>query len=157
MILNGVACLGMAYSGCSVVSAVAFLALSLACHGATSAGTLSSMVDIAPNFAGITLGIVSSIAIMSGFVSPILVGYITFENQSVGAWQHIFEICAAMLLVCGALYMWLNDTSLQPWNSPAKPTGPKELAMLNESYEDEEEEEEELIVYTKTRAMSVAF
>lgn len=118
MVLNGFACLGLAYSGCNDFMAVLFLTLSLILHGAVSAGTLASMVDIAPNFAGITLGIVSTITIIPGFVSPIVVGYITFENQSVAAWQRIFEISAGMLLVSGMLYIWLNDTALQPWNTP---------------------------------------
>lgn len=120
MILNGFACLGLAYSECSVIMAVVFLTLSLMLHGAVSAGTLSSMVDIAPNFAGVTLGVVSTVTIIPGFISPIVVGYITFENQSVAAWKRIFEICAGMLLVTGTLYIWLNDTSLQSWNNPKK-------------------------------------
>lgn len=137
MILNGFAVLGLAYSGCNVTSAVIFLTLSLALHGAVSTGTLSSIVDIGPNYAGITLGIVSTVSIMTGFVSPIIVGFITFENQSVAAWQHIFEICAAMLFSCGAVYMWLNDTALQKWNSPPKTADfPRELEMLRKD-EDE--------------------
>lgn len=116
MILNGLAVLGLAYSGCSVSSAVFFMALSLCLHGAVSTGPLSAIVDIAPNYAGITMGIVSSVSIISGFVSPIIVGYITFENQSIDAWQHIFEICAGTLIICGGIYIWFSDTSIQPWN-----------------------------------------
>lgn len=73
MILNGLAVLGLAYSGCSVTSAVFFLGLSLALHGAVAAGALASTVDMAPNYAGITLGITSTVTVMAGFVSPIVV------------------------------------------------------------------------------------
>lgn len=118
--MNGFATLGLAYSGCNVTAAVFFLSVSLCLHGAVSAGQLASIVDMAPNFAGITMGIVSTIGIVSGFVSPILVGYITFENQSITAWQHIFEISAAMLIGCGAIYIWLNDTTVQEWNNTSK-------------------------------------
>lgn len=131
MILNGLACLGLAYSGCNVIAAVLFFTLSLSLHGAVSTGPLASLVDIAPNYAGITLGFGCTFSIMTGFISPIIVGYITYENQSVTAWQHIFEICAAMLFVCGGFFIWLNDSSLQPWNSPPKPVDePKELKPL---------------------------
>lgn len=132
MILNGFAVLGLAYSGCSVTSAVFFIAMSLALHGAVSTGTLSSIVDISPNFAGITLGIVSTVSIISGFVSPIIVGYLTFENQSIDAWKSIFQLAAAMLIVCGSIYIWLNDTALQPWNKTPKQNSqlPKELFPL---------------------------
>jgi MFS family permease len=116
MILNGICILGLAFSDCNIFLAVFFLTLSLALQGAVSTGALSSMVDIAPNYAGITLGIVSTISIMTGFVSPIMVGYITFGNQSVQAWKKIFEISAGMTLSCGIIYMIFNDTSVQPWN-----------------------------------------
>lgn len=135
MIANGLAVLGLAYSGCSVTSAVFFMALSLCLHGAVSTGPLSGIVDIAPNYSGITMGIVSSVAIISGFVSPIIVGYLTFENQSIDAWQHIFEICAGMLIVCGGIYIWFNDTSIQPWNKIQQTTSdvPKEMVPLKKS------------------------
>lgn len=134
MFLNGFAVLGLAYAGCSVTTAVFFMSTSLCLHGAVSSATLASIVDIAPNYAGITLGLVSTIAIMSGFVSPIIVGYITFENQSVEAWRHIFQICAVMLIVTGSMYIWLNDTTLQAWNKPPKSSDdPKELKPLNKS------------------------
>ena len=108
--------IGLAYSGCNDTAAIFFLSASLCLHGAVSAATLPSMVDIAPNFAGITMGIVTTIGIATGFVSPIVVGYITFENQSIKAWQLIFKISAAMLLGCGTIYIWLNDTAVQKWN-----------------------------------------
>lgn len=131
MVLNGFACLGLAYSGCNANAAVFFMTLSLMLHGAVSSGTLSSIVDIGPNFAGITMGIVSTIGIITGFISPIIVGYITFQNQTVNAWQHIFEICAGWLIVCGLVYIWLNDTSIQEWNkAPTTLDDPKELVPL---------------------------
>lgn len=116
MILNGFAVIGLAFSGCDVIMAIVLMTLSLMLHGAVSTGALSSVVDIGPNYAGITLGIVSSLGTMTGFVSPIIVGYLTFENQSIVAWRWIFLICAAMLLGCGVLYIACNDTSIQPWN-----------------------------------------
>lgn len=133
MVINGFACLGLAYSGCNATAAVFFLTMSLMLHGAVSSGVLSSIVDIGPNYAGITMGLVSSITIVTGFISPIIVGYITYQNQTVTAWQHIFEICAGMLIICGVLYIWLNDTSIQEWNRPAKSSDDsKELAPLKD-------------------------
>jgi MFS family permease len=131
--------LGLAYSGCNVVSAVFFMSLSLMLHGSVTTGALSSIVDIAPNYAGITLGIISTVSIMTGFLSPYIVGWITFENQSIVAWQHIYEICAGMLLVCGLAYVLFNDTSTQPWNKVAVPVvNAPELAPLYEKAVEED-------------------
>lgn len=120
MVGNSFAVIGLAFSGCNVMLAIVFMTLSLTLHGAVSTGALSSTVDIAPNFAGVTLGIVSTFGTISGFVSPIVVGFLTFENQSIDAWRWIFLICAGMLFVCGLTYIWFNDTSIQPWNNLKK-------------------------------------
>lgn len=138
MILNGFAVIGLAYAGCDVIMAIVLMTASLALHGAVSTGALSSIVDIAPNYAGITLGVVSALGTMTGFVSPIVVGYLTFENQSITAWRWIFLICAAMLLGCGALYIAFNDTSIQPWNkSSDENKDDKELQPLKDGKETE--------------------
>lgn len=105
-------------------------------HGAVSSGVLASVVDISPNYASINLGIISTVAILTGFISPIIVGYITYENQSVEAWQHIYEICGALLIGCGLAYVLFFDASLQPWNSQ-KQNELKELKQLTCSKSDE--------------------
>ena len=139
MVLNGVCVFGLAYSGCNLIFAVVLFTLSLGLHGAVSTGALSSMVDIGPNYAGITMGIVSTISNIPAFISPIIVGYLTFENQNISAWQNIFEICAVMLIVCGLTYIWLNDTSIQEWNNTTKPVEyPKELMPLYSGKTDNE-------------------
>lgn len=72
-------------------------------------------------------------------------GFLTFENQSIKAWQHIFEICAAQLLICGSIYIWLNDTTIQPWNNAAKAANEmKELEPLQKNNESKIAEIEKL-------------
>lgn len=114
--MNGFAVIGLSFSGCDSTLAIIFLVMSLTFHGAISSGALSSVVDIAPNFSGVTLGLVSTIGMTSGFISPIIVGNLTFENQSVEAWRKIFLICACTLFISGTTYILFNDTSVQPWN-----------------------------------------
>lgn len=70
LVLNGIFCLGLAYSGCNIIQAVIFLTISLSLHGAVSTGVLAGMIDNSPNYSGIILGITGTIAIISGFVSP---------------------------------------------------------------------------------------
>jgi hypothetical protein len=47
-----------------------------------------------------------------------VVGYLTYENQTVSAWSRIFEICGGCMIVSGIIYILFNDGSLQPWNKP---------------------------------------
>lgn len=88
-------------------------------HGAVSSGALASVVDISPNFAGVSLGINSSFSVLTGFISPRIVGYLTNGRQnSVEPWKYVFEICAAMQITCGIIYLLFSDSSLQEWNKP---------------------------------------
>lgn len=88
-------------------------------HGAVSSGALASVVDISPNFAGVSLGINSSFSVLTGFISPRIVGYLTNGRQnSVEPWKYVFEICAAMQIICGILYLLFSDSTLQQWNKP---------------------------------------
>lgn len=91
------------------------------------------MVDISPNFAGIIMGIVTTVSFTTGTLSPILVGYITFENQTIEAWKLIFQITAGMLLFSGTIYILFNDTSVQKWNKPLTLEHMKELKPLYKS------------------------
>lgn len=129
MVLNGFFILGLAHSRCNVALAVFFLTLSICSNATSSASFMSSIVDIAPNYAGITMGIVSTVGTMSGFISPIVVGFITFENQTVEAWKRIFQICAAMLIVSGGVYIAFVDTSVQDWNNVSEVS--EEIKPLN--------------------------
>jgi uncharacterized membrane protein len=44
------------------------------------------------------------------------VGYLTYGNTTVEAWQHIFEICAVIMILSGLVYVLFNDAALQSWN-----------------------------------------
>lgn len=111
--------IGLAYSGCEVMLAVVLLTISLMLHGSVSSGALASVVDISPNFAGVSLGINSTFSTFSGFISPIIVGYLTTGRQhNVEPWKYVFLICSAMQISCGIIYMFFSDSTIQPWNKP---------------------------------------
>jgi MFS family permease len=88
-------------------------------NGAVSSGALASVVDISPNFAGISLGINSTFSTLTGFISPIIVGYLTIGQQdNVEPWKYVFLICAGMQIICGIFYLLFSESTLQPWNKP---------------------------------------
>lgn len=115
-IVNGIFVLGLAYSGCNEVLACAFIILATGSHGAVSTGPLAAIIDISPNFAGVLLGIVNMFCVIPGFISPIIVSYLTFENQSIESWRMVFLISAAMLIVSGVIYNFFADSTRQEWN-----------------------------------------
>lgn len=115
-IVNGIFVLGLAFSGCNALLACAFIILSSAAHGAVSSGPLSAIIDNSPNFAGVLLGIVNMFCVIPGFVSPIIVSNLTFENQNVDSWRIVFLISAAFLLVSGFVFVLFADNNRQEWN-----------------------------------------
>ncbi|XP_037049155.1 sialin [Bradysia coprophila] len=118
-ILKGVFVIGIAYSGCNSTSAVVFLTIATALHGAVSTGALASMVDIGPNFSGVILGISGMVGILPGFISPFVVGYLTFGNQTIEQWKYVFMISAGLLIVTGTLFVLFSDSKEQYWNKLA--------------------------------------
>lgn len=79
-VLNGFFILGLAYSGCNTVAAIVFLTLGTMSHGAVSTGPLANIVDLSPNHAGVLLGLSGMVGVLPGFISPVIVGYLTNNN-----------------------------------------------------------------------------
>lgn len=123
-IVNGLFVLGLAYSGCNAVMACVFIILATGSHGAVSSGPLASIIDISPKFAGVLLGIVNIFCVIPGFISPFIVSYLTFGNQSVESWRTVFLICAAMLITSGVIYDIFSDSTRQEWNK-SEPKNPE--------------------------------
>lgn len=133
-IVKGLLVLALAYSGNSSLAAVIFLTLATMVHGAVSTGPLASIVDIAPNYAGVVLGISGMIGVLPGFISPIIVGMLTLGNQTSESWKYVFLITSGMLIGSGILYVLFSDSTLQSWNSPQTNNNnilDKEMQLLN--------------------------
>lgn len=79
-VMNGIFILLLAYSGCNTIAAIVFLTLGTMSHGAVSTGPLANIVDLSPNHAGVLLGISGMIGVLPGFISPVIVGYLTNDN-----------------------------------------------------------------------------
>lgn len=140
--------LGLAFSGCNSTAAIVFLTAATAIHGAVSTGPLASFVDLGPNFASIILGISGIFTVIPGFISPIIVGLLTYKNvryyvlrflmafhkkiyffqQTISQWQIVYLISFVQLLVCGILHLLFSKSDIQPWNDP-KPKE-KELEVI---------------------------
>ncbi|XP_061393381.1 sialin-like, partial [Musca vetustissima] len=115
-IIKGLVVVTLAYFGQNATAAIVLYSVATMFHGAVSSGSLASMVDITPNFAGIVMGLSSMIGVLPGFISPYIVGLITLDNQTFEAWKYVFLLAASMLLGSGILYVAFADSTLQKWN-----------------------------------------
>ncbi|KAL1516863.1 hypothetical protein ABEB36_000702 [Hypothenemus hampei] len=117
---QGVFMLALAYSGCHSMAAIVFLTMAVAMHGSVSTGPLASIVDISPNYAAVLMGFLNTAGAVVGFFTPVVVGFLTFQNQTTPQWQKVFWVSSLWLFLSGFLYIFFTKSELQSWNSPEK-------------------------------------
>lgn len=80
--VQGIFIIALGFSGCHPLFAIIFMMAGTAVNGAISAATLTSLVDLGPNYASILLGFANMMVTWAGFISPALVGILTNNNVS---------------------------------------------------------------------------
>ncbi|XP_024938191.1 putative inorganic phosphate cotransporter isoform X2 [Cephus cinctus] len=113
---QGILTLGLGLSGCHPIMAVIFMIAGTTINGAISAGPLASFVDLSPNYASVLLGLSGLVTLCGGFLSPMIVGILTNNNQTIEQWRYVFIIAAANLWVSCIVYMLFGTSEEQPWN-----------------------------------------
>lgn len=68
--------------GCNAFISVGLIIASLGMNGASTITNLQNSQDLSPNYAGTLYGIVNCLGGTTGFITPMLTGYITAENVS---------------------------------------------------------------------------
>ncbi|GFN92514.1 vesicular glutamate transporter 3 [Plakobranchus ocellatus] len=89
----------------------------------------------------ILLGISNTFAAIPGFVSPLLVGALTNNNQTRGQWQIVFYITSVIYVLGAVVYIFLAQGEALPWGqlSSATTDAPGSTA-INETDTEEEPE-----------------
>ncbi|XP_059476219.1 sialin-like [Neocloeon triangulifer] len=127
----------MGNMGCNANMEVAVLTIASMISGSASSGTLVNSVDLAPNFSGSLLGLISIIGMSSGFVVPLVVGMIIRENQSMAQWRFVFIISAVLNVFTMIIFAIFGSGDVQSWNEPdvlkAQKKNRKILKVANEN------------------------
>ncbi|XP_076222681.1 sialin-like [Nomia melanderi] len=114
--LQGFLILCLGFSGCHPNLAVVFMMTGTAVNGAISAATLANFVDLSPSYASVLLGFCGMMMIWCGFISPAVVGALTFENQTVSQWRIVFIISAVNSIAGCIVYTLFGTSDEQSWN-----------------------------------------
>lgn len=72
--------IAIAYIGCERIATTIMLIISITICGAIFVGHLTNQNDLAPNYAGILMGITNTPGTISAFILPTLVGALTEEG-----------------------------------------------------------------------------
>lgn len=104
--------------GCDRTTSVAIFTAALTVNGAVVAGYLGNGLDIAPNFSGTIFGLANTLSSLGGYLSAMMVGMITYHNQTYAAWSTIFWILAGTYFVGAVTFFFFGTGELQSWNNP---------------------------------------
>ncbi|XP_076368090.1 putative inorganic phosphate cotransporter isoform X2 [Tachypleus tridentatus] len=102
---------------CNHALAVTILALSMGFNGFIFPGFFVVGVDMAPNYAGVLMGLSNGISQLNGFIVPYVVGSLTQGRQTLQQWKKVFYIGAAIYTFCGTFFAIFGSAELQPWNN----------------------------------------
>ena len=105
-----VALVGMCFVKCDKTLAIIVLCIAVGACGANYGGHISSLVDLAPRYSSIIMGIGNTLSTIPGFVSPIITGALTNENVS----EFYIEWSFYWTLLLASLICRLNDNRLSP-------------------------------------------
>jgi len=120
------ALIGVVFTGCDRVSTIALITVAVGFNGAVYSGFNINHVDIAPNFAGILMGLTNSAGNICGFLAPYIVGEVVTNEGSLDQWNLIFYVSAGVYVAADLFYVIFASGEKQWWNEP-KETQPEEL------------------------------
>lgn len=110
--------------GCDRVTSVVIFTVALTINGGVTAGYLGNGLDIAPNFSGTIFGMANTLSSLGGYLSTLMVGNLTFENQTFPQWRIVFWILVATYVGGGLVFTVFGTGELQPWNNPERSNDP---------------------------------
>merc|ERR1719369_2149970 len=123
--LTALSLIGLAYVGCDKTLAIFLLVGATGFCGFNFSGFNVNHLDIAPQYAGILLGITNCFATIPGFAGPAVVGIINDPAPTIAGWQTVFLIAAGVSTFGLVSYLLLGSGEVQPWaKSPPDLTHP---------------------------------
>ncbi|KAK3733919.1 hypothetical protein QZH41_000980 [Actinostola sp. cb2023] len=120
---------------------VVFLTVSVGLNGFVYSGFFVNHLDIAPQYAGVLIGISNTIATLPGIFSPLLTGIIV-QHHTAGEWRVVFYIGAVVYALGAIFYIMFGSGNVQIWASETN--GYEEVLLESKGQENNDDEEQEL-------------
>jgi len=113
--------------------AVTCMCIGVAASGLMHSGYNVNMLDIAPRYACVIMGLTNTVGTITGFLSPMMVGYITV-NKEAEEWRTVFWVTFVIYVVGMLLFCLLMSAEQQPWanGGSSKNNGEREEMTMEE-------------------------
>ncbi|XP_064611710.1 sialin-like [Liolophura sinensis] len=72
------------------------------------------VIEIAPRYTGILMGIVTTLGSVPGMVAPLITSVLTYKG-SVDEWDEVFFMCSGMYVGAALLFLFLGSSKEQSW------------------------------------------
>jgi len=98
--------------------AVTALVLANSFNAAIGMGGALNPIDLAPQHAGIIMGVCNTAGSIISIIAPMAVGWVVQSPGNLFQWRTIFMITAGITLLGNIVYVFLSSTQVQKWNDP---------------------------------------
>ncbi|KAJ1520118.1 hypothetical protein ONE63_004338 [Megalurothrips usitatus] len=119
-IVPSIGFIGAALAGCDRMLVMTIISLSGAFVGAQYAGNQMNHIALSPRFAGTMYGMTNGVANLCGFLAPYTIGSIINNHETVGRWQIVFFLAAAVNIATNIVYVIFGSAQEQPFNNPPR-------------------------------------
>ncbi|BES95785.1 solute carrier family 17 [Nesidiocoris tenuis] len=83
----------------------------------TFVGFNINVLDLAPNYAGLLMGLTNGIANVTSIAGPAFVGFVVKPLDNIEGWKLVFIVAAAMLFVGNTIFVVFGSGEVQDFNS----------------------------------------
>uniref|UniRef100_T1H291 Major facilitator superfamily (MFS) profile domain-containing protein n=1 Tax=Megaselia scalaris TaxID=36166 RepID=T1H291_MEGSC len=109
--------IGITYVKCDIALIVLMIAGLGAFNSAQYSGFQSNHILLTKEYAGTIFGICSMIANMTGFIAPLVTGYIVSGNQTLEQWRIAFCLAGGINIAGSIFYMFTASVEEQEYGS----------------------------------------
>uniref|UniRef100_A0A1B6CEG3 Putative inorganic phosphate cotransporter n=1 Tax=Clastoptera arizonana TaxID=38151 RepID=A0A1B6CEG3_9HEMI len=115
---GALALLILALTNPGVVMAVMLLTIAVGINAGTYMGYLTNSLDLAPNFAGLLMGITNGFSNITSIIGPIVAGVIVYDEEDVSLWKIVFGLSSLIFFLGNLIFIVFGTAEVQHWNQP---------------------------------------
>ncbi|KRG03889.1 vesicular glutamate transporter 1 [Drosophila mojavensis] len=94
---------------------------------ASYAGAMANIIDISPNYghSGAVLAFCQTIHMSASFLSPLTVGFLVAQEDSIDQWRKVFEVSGIISVLTYIFYQCFGTAEIQSWNTQRRVSNPR--------------------------------
>ena len=115
LLIPGIFLTAVGFLGCNRILIVFAVVISVGSSGLAVSGFSVNHLDLAPQYAGTLMGLTNTLATISGFLGPQVVGALTYYESTRTQWQKVFYISTAIYCFGAIVFVVFGSAELQDW------------------------------------------